>query len=108
MGDDFAHDGRKARNGTGAQVIAVTEPAGENHDVGAAQVMLLVPEVHGFLAEDFRHCEERILVGVRSGERDDAELHACSTLAISKSSVTGFASSFAHISRTTRSADCGS
>ena len=49
-----AHDRREARHGAGPQVVAVREAAGQNHDVGALQVGVLVPDVLGLLAEHVR------------------------------------------------------
>ena len=67
------------------------------------QIVILVPEIDGLLAELLDDRLIRVVVAVGARKRDDAEFHhqasrAC-TLAISKSSVTGLASSRSHISR---------
>ncbi len=76
--------------------------------------ILRIPVAHGdgrFTADeetlDRLEGEGRVIavvVAVGAGKGDDAELHAASTVAISKSSVTGLARSLPHISRTCASA----
>src|SRR4051812_18188175 len=104
MRRNLAHDRTEARNGTGPKIVAVAEPTGQNHHVRALQVAVLVPEVHGFLAERLHDGLVRVVVAVGAGKGDDAELHTVLTVAISKSSVTGLASRRSHISRVERSA----
>ncbi len=41
---DLAHDRAEAGDGAGAEIVAVAEAAGEDHDVDALQVVILVPE----------------------------------------------------------------
>ncbi len=48
---DGRHDRREPRHRAGPQVVAVREAAGQNDDVGALQVGVLVPEIVGLLAE---------------------------------------------------------
>ena len=45
------HDGREARDRAGPQVVAVREPARQNHHVRALRSRLLVPDELGLLAE---------------------------------------------------------
>src|SRR2546423_772239 len=97
MGPYFVHDRAEPRDRTGPEVIAVAESAGEDDDVTPLQVVILVPEIDGFFAECLDDAAVRVVVAVGAGESDDAELHGCDTDAISKSSVTGFARSCAHM-----------
>src|SRR4029079_17903909 len=76
--------------------------------VALLEIVIFVPEIHRFFTELLDDRLIRVVVAVGAGKRDDAELHGPSTLAISKSSVTGFASSFSHISRVDCSAALGS
>ena len=49
---DRGHDRREPGDRAGAQIVAVREAAGQDHDVGALQARLLVPDELGVLAED--------------------------------------------------------
>jgi hypothetical protein len=69
------HDRGKARHRTGAQVIAVREPAGQNHDVGALQIGVLVPEILGLLAEQIGRGVICVFVAIAAGKDDDTETH---------------------------------
>src|ERR1043166_362148 len=94
----FGHDRTEAGDGAGAQVVAVAEPARKNDDIRAGEIVILVPEILGLFAERVDHRVIRVVVAVGTGKSGDAEFHhAAFTLAISKSSVTGLASSFWHI-----------
>ena len=75
--------GTEARDGAGAQVVAVAEPARQDDDVAALQVVVLVPQQHGLFAERLDDRLEGVVVAVRAGEGDDAELHEGVTSAIS-------------------------
>src|SRR6185437_13135666 len=107
-GDDVLHHGAEPRDRAGPQVIAVTEAAGQDDHVAVVQVVMLVPEKGRPFAESVDDGTVGVVVAVRAGKGDDAELHAASTVAISKSSVTGFASRRSHMARASRSADCWS
>src|SRR3981081_699607 len=98
------HDRAESGDRSSSEVIAVAEPAGKNDHVRSLQVVILVPQINGLLAQDLRHCVLSGVNAVRAGKRPDPELHAGTADSISKSSVTGFARSFAHISVTASSA----
>ena len=49
LGDGF-HQRSKPSDGSGAQIVAVREPAGEDHTVRALQIPIFVPQHHGFVS----------------------------------------------------------
>ena len=51
------------------------EPAGQDHDVGAAERRLLVPDELGLLAEHVLRRVIGVVIAVRSRKHDDRELH---------------------------------
>src|SRR5688500_6276206 len=104
MAHHFAHDRAEACNRSRAQVITVAEAARENDHIRSLKIVILVPQVRRLLAEDIGDGLKRVVVAVGAGERHDSELHACTADSMSKSSVTGFASNFWHISMTASSA----
>ena len=69
------HDRREPRDRAGAQVVAVGEAAGQDDDVGALQVGVLVPDELGVLAEHVLGGVIGVVVAVRAGKDDDAEFH---------------------------------
>src|SRR5262249_12418507 len=74
----LAHDRAPGRHRAGAEVVAVAEAAGQDDDVDAAEVVVLVPEddpLRALRREDTRAGVERVVVAVRAGEADDPELH---------------------------------
>ena len=97
---DGGHDRREPRDGAGAQVVAVREPAGQNHDVGAAERRLLVPDERRLLAEHVLRGVVRVVIAVRSGKDDDGERHRVTrsslrsraSSSMRKLSITGLAS----------------
>src|SRR5512146_591311 len=108
--DDVLHHGAESGNRPGPQVVAVAEAARQDDHVALLQVVILVPQVHRFLAQCIDDGVIGVVVAVGARKGDDAELHgaAPSTLAISKSSVTGLESRRSHISRVERSAAAAS
>src|SRR5687768_10260868 len=96
----FLHYRAETSDRPGAKIVAVAEAPGENDHVRILKVVILVPEVNRFFAKDLRYGVVRIVIAVGAGEGDDTELHAGTADSTSKSSVTGFASSFRHISFT--------
>ena len=72
------HHWAKACDGTGAQVIAVTEAAGDEHGVRIAQARFLVPKQPGRMAEDIAQHMNAILVAVGTGKLDDSKVHQSS------------------------------
>src|SRR5438874_4655181 len=71
----FGHDRREARHRPGPQVVAVRKATGQNHDVRAPQIRILVPEVLRVLAEHLPGCVKRVLVAVAARKDGDAESH---------------------------------
>jgi N-formylglutamate amidohydrolase len=51
--------------------------------IHALQIVILVPQIHGFLTENVGYGVVRVLVAVGSREANDAGFHARSTLAMS-------------------------
>src|SRR5215213_2113997 len=98
------HDRAEPCDRAGAEIVAVAEPAGEDDDVAALQIVVFVPEVGCLFAERLDDGLERVVVAVRAGKGHDSELHDGVTSAISKSSVTGLASRRSHISVVSRRA----
>jgi len=72
--DHRGHDRRKARDRAGPEVVAVREPAREDHDVGPLEARLLVPDALGLLAEHGRRGVIAVVIAVRSRKDDDGEL----------------------------------
>src|SRR5262245_35703500 len=91
------HHRREPGDGPAAQVVAVAEPARAADQVATLQVMVLVPEQLGLMAEDLPRRVKGVLVAVAAGEDDDPDLHPISTR---KFSTTVLARSFRHISST--------
>jgi len=79
----LVHDRAEAGDRAAAQVVAVAEAARQDHDVGALQVVILVPQVRRLLAELVDHGVVRVVVAVGPGEGDDAEPHSATTCSIS-------------------------
>src|SRR6185503_21138728 len=71
----LVHDRREARHRPGAQIVAVRKSSREDDDVGALQIVVLVPEVFRFLPEDVLRGMKRILVAVAARKDDDPETH---------------------------------
>ena len=90
------HDRREARDGAGAQVVAVGKPAGQDDHVGAAQIPVLVPDVARGAAKDVLGDVVDVVVAVRPGEDDHREEHQASS-SMRYSSMTVLARSFSHM-----------
>ena len=74
-GNDFLHDRRKARDGAGAQVVAVAESARKYDEIAVLQIMILVPQLHHRLLHPLAQHIDHVFVTVRSRENDDSEFH---------------------------------
>src|SRR6266480_2675994 len=72
---NFLHYRAEASNRTGPEVIAVTGAARQYDYIGAAKIVILVPEIHGFFTKYLGDGVERVVVAVRAGKGDDSELH---------------------------------
>src|SRR5262249_46539369 len=99
---DRPHDGREARDGAAAQIVAVREAPRQDHAVDALQVRILVPEHHAVVAEHMVGHPQHVAIVVRPGKRHHAPAHhpAPSTISSRKSSITPFASSCSHMAWT--------
>src|SRR5712691_3977384 len=90
------HHRGEARDGSGAQVVAVGEAAGEHHHVRAAQVAVLVPDVSRGAPQHVLGDVVDVVVAVRAGEDDHGEEHQAGS-SIRYSSMTVLARSFSHM-----------
>jgi hypothetical protein len=79
----FLHDGAEAGDGAGTQIIPVTETTRQDHQIDPLQIVVLVPQLYGFLTEDIRYGVVRILVAIGTREANNTGFHARSTLAMS-------------------------
>lgn len=73
---DAAHDGRKARDGSGAKVITESESTGDDDDVRAGEIFGLMPDKFGLLAEHVMSDVESVIITIGAGKNDNAEFHA--------------------------------
>src|SRR5207302_1910959 len=95
------HHRREARYRPAAQVVAVGEAAGKDHQVQVAQVALAMADVAHRFAQDVVQRVGAVAVAPRAREDDDARFHArleragasSATRLILKSSITELASS---------------
>src|SRR5262249_46284384 len=94
---DRAQDRREARDGPGAEVVAVGEAPRQDDAIDAADVGILVPEALDLVPEGALDHRARIAIVVRPGKGDDAPPHGSATSSKRKSSMMPFASSFSHI-----------
>jgi hypothetical protein len=58
------HNGGKPGNGSGSEIITVTESPGEDHAVASPEVSIAVPEEHHFLPEHIPENVETVVVTV--------------------------------------------
>ena len=72
---DRLHDGRKARNRPGAQVIAIGKAARHHDDVAVLKIVRVMPEQRGGLSANFLERPIGVVVAIASGKYDDAKLH---------------------------------
>src|SRR5205823_4901731 len=88
------HDGLHHRSppgdGAGAQIVAVGEPAREDHRVDTLKVPVPVPQ-RDRLAPHRPNGAKGVAIVQRAGERDDADAgHSADISRMVKSSITGF------------------
>src|SRR5215475_3577998 len=69
------HDRCEARNGSGAQVIAISEAAGHDDSVAVFQIVRFVPEKRCRLLGDSRNHVVGIVITVRTGEYNNSVFH---------------------------------
>ena len=77
---DRRHDRRETRHRAGAQVVAMGEPAWQNHHVGALQAGVFVPHELSGLPEHMGRRVIRIVIAVGAGKDDDAEFHQSTSM----------------------------
>jgi hypothetical protein len=71
-----AHDGRKTRDGSGAEIVTVRKSTGKNYGVGAGEISGLMPDEFGLLAENVMRDVESVIITIGAGENDNTEFHA--------------------------------
>jgi hypothetical protein len=72
---DRLHHRRKARDGAGAQIVAVGKSAGQDDGVAIRKIFRLVPDEFDGLMEDVADGVKRIVVAIGPGENDDSKFH---------------------------------
>src|SRR6266567_4002445 len=101
---DLLHHRRESRDGARAQVIAVREPARQDHAVAPFQIRVLVPQVLELGAHDLVDDPTTVPVRPRPRKNHDPELHrrglSSEWSSKRKSSITWLARSRSHISST--------
>lgn len=75
MLNHLVHNGRKAGNGTRAQVVAIGKPAGQKDKIAALEVMVFVPKRHHLRTQIGTQAINQILVAITAGKSDNTELH---------------------------------
>jgi hypothetical protein len=75
------HDGREARDGAGAQVVAVGEAAGHDDGVRVSEGRFFVKDVSGVGAKDVPCGVEGVPIRVRPWKLDNGDFHGAATLA---------------------------
>jgi len=70
------HDGRKTRDGSGAEVITECETAGKNDDIRAGKIGGLMPDEFSLLAEYVMRYVKSVIIAIGAGENDNAEFHS--------------------------------
>src|SRR5262249_48175856 len=69
------HDGRKARNGAGTQIVAVGEAAGQNDCSPVGEIFGLVPDDLDGLLQNLADGVEGVVIAIRAGKDYDSEFH---------------------------------
>jgi len=70
---DGVHDRREAGDGAGAEVVSVSEAAGEDDGIAILDIFGLVPDKFDGLAEDRAEGVESVVIAVGPGEDNDSE-----------------------------------
>ena len=73
--DDIPHYGRKTRNCTGSEVIAVGKPSGYNDYVRIADTLFLVPDKSRLLTKNVLDRVKRVVVAIGPWKYDYPELY---------------------------------
>ena len=73
---DGIHYGRKAREGSGTQVVSVRKAARKYHCVVCRQIRFTVPDEIDWLSDVFRDHVIGIVIAVRTRKNNNSEFHA--------------------------------
>lgn len=76
------HNGREAGNGTGAKIVAVGEPAGDDDTIITREICLTVPYMVCGMSEDMVHSIVTVRITPSAGEEDDPKFHGCTCIAL--------------------------
>ncbi len=69
------HHRRKARNGAGAEIVAVGKAAGNQYRIHPLQVFGIMPQKGDRLVGDLGDHVVRIVIAIRARKNEDAEFH---------------------------------
>ena len=72
---DGLHDGRKASDGAGAEIVAVGEATGQDNGVAIREVLRLVPDEFDGFVQDAAERVKRVVIAIRAGKDYDSKLH---------------------------------
>jgi hypothetical protein len=72
---DGLHDGRKARDGASAEVVAIGKAARNENGIDALQIFRVMPEKADGLVGDFSDDVVGVVVAVGAGKDEDAKFH---------------------------------
>src|SRR5258707_325999 len=72
---DRFHDRGKARDGAGAQIIAVGKSTGQDDSIAIRKIFGLVPDKFDRLVKDVADGVKRVVVAIGPGENDNSKFH---------------------------------
>jgi len=67
--------GEKARDGAGAEIVAVGKAAGQDDGVAIREVLRLVPDEFDGFVQDAAERVKRVVIAIRAGKDYDSKLH---------------------------------
>jgi hypothetical protein len=79
---DSLHDRAESSDGAGAQIIPVTKSAWNDHSIGIAERIFLVPEQPGGVTKNVAQHMDDVLVAIRAGELDNGKVHVMKSVAL--------------------------
>src|SRR5690606_730238 len=98
--DDGVHHRREAGDGPGAQIVAVGETAAQHHGVDLLEVLVLVPERHGFGAgQSDRALRVPVVEAARESDDADTSGHFAASATASSDSTRTVKSSITVLAR---------
>ncbi len=86
---DRFHDRAEPRDSSGAQVISITESAGNNHGVRPSQGIVLVPEKTRVVAERFSKDMNAVLIAIRSRKLENGKFHSITRIQFDAGNASG-------------------